>query len=169
VAVEPPAEQPAGLELPAGRPAGSGPAAAKPDPEKTAVATPDDQPINGFHTKQITWPGGIPAELDAQPESTDASAANATAGRNGSGVHRRPEPGRTRNGLIKRQARARTVAPRPTAPPRQPDRETAPHDRTPAEVSSMLAAFRSGHQRGEAIPGSPQPPDNGQTSAEGSR
>lgn len=139
-----------------------------------AVAEDSGKPINGFHTKQITWPGGIPAELDPEPEPTDASAAHgtpshATAGRNGAGMHRRPETERTRNGLIKRHSRARTVVPRPTTPQRQPDLETAPRDRTPAEVSSMLAAFRSGHQRGEAVPDSPQPPDNGQPPAEGSR
>jgi signal transduction histidine kinase len=60
---------------------------------------------------------------------------------------------RTRNGLVKRQPRHRgTGVGRPAAAP-MPSRHTAndsaPKDRSPSEVSSMLSAFRRGHQRGE--------------------
>jgi signal transduction histidine kinase len=59
---------------------------------------------------------------------------------------------RTRNGLVKRQPRHRgNGASRPPASP-IPSRHNAdstPKDRSPSEVSSMLSAFRRGHQRGE--------------------
>jgi signal transduction histidine kinase len=59
---------------------------------------------------------------------------------------------RTRNGLVKRQPRHRgSGASRPPASP-MPARHNADSpakDRSPSEVSSMLSAFRRGHQRGE--------------------
>jgi signal transduction histidine kinase len=60
---------------------------------------------------------------------------------------------RTRNGLVKRQPRHRgTGVSRPPASP-MPARHNADSstakDRSPSEVSSMLSAFRRGHQRGE--------------------
>ncbi|WP_330253976.1 nitrate- and nitrite sensing domain-containing protein [Nocardia sp. NBC_00565] len=66
---------------------------------------------------------------------------------------------RTRNGLVKRNKRARAAetgsgTTQPTAAPHQP---TAPVvERSPAEIRSMLSSFRAGHERG--APGSSQPP-----------
>ncbi|MFJ4650917.1 nitrate- and nitrite sensing domain-containing protein [Nocardia sp. NPDC088792] len=65
-----------------------------------------------------------------------------------------PEVQRTRNGLVKRSRKTREnsgVAPggaqRPAAEPRN---VAPPAERTPEQVRSMLAGFRSGHQRGES-------------------
>ncbi|WP_280276956.1 sensor histidine kinase [Nocardia wallacei] len=54
---------------------------------------------------------------------------------------------RTRNGLVKRARKTRDAGNRPAAPPRHPVAPAA--DRSPDQVRSMLAGFRSGHQRGE--------------------
>jgi hypothetical protein len=80
-----------------------------------------------------------------QPKGT--GSANGQAG-----------PERTRNGLVKRQPRHRGgAASRPPAAP-MPSRhtagDTAPEDRSPSDVGSMLTAFRRGHQRGELTGGS---------------
>jgi hypothetical protein len=64
-----------------------------------------------------------------------------------------PTEERTRNGLVKRQPRHRgTTAGRPTASPmpaRHTAAESAHTERSPADVGTMLSAFRRGHQRGE--------------------
>ena len=124
------------------------------------------RPTNGFHTKQITWPGGILAEVDVDDESSPDGSDDDD--RSIVGAHRMPEPERTRNGLVKRGKRAtRPVVVHQTH--HQPERETIAPDRSPAEISTMLAAFRAGHQRGASEPDAPQPPDTGQSPAEGSR
>ncbi|WP_223198580.1 sensor histidine kinase [Solihabitans fulvus] len=57
---------------------------------------------------------------------------------------------RTRNGLVKRQPRSRAGAePQPTVS-RQAAVERPMEERSPSEVRNTLAAFRSGHQRGES-------------------
>lgn len=59
---------------------------------------------------------------------------------------------RTRNGLVKRQPRHRGTNPSrpPVSPmPSRHSSDSPSRDRSPSEVSSMLSAFRSGHQRGE--------------------
>lgn len=58
---------------------------------------------------------------------------------------------RTKNGLVKRNKRARTAANGSDSAPRAltPDQPSAPVvERTPAEIRSMLSSFRAGHQRG---------------------
>jgi hypothetical protein len=58
----------------------------------------------------------------------------------------------TRNGLVKRQPRDKTLR-RPVDRPAPPASPTSPPadigERSPGEVRSMLNAFRSGVQRGE--------------------
>ncbi|MFC4123430.1 sensor histidine kinase [Nocardia rhizosphaerae] len=74
------------------------------------------------------------------------------------------EPGpaaveRTRNGLVKRSKRTRvTGAPDRPRPVLRQDRPPLV-DRTPDQTRSMLAAFRTGHERGgDAAPPEPTPP-----------
>jgi anti-sigma regulatory factor (Ser/Thr protein kinase) len=84
--------------------------------------------------------------------------ARANVGQNNGSAAKSALPGspseeRTRNGLVKRQPRHRGASvSRPPASP-MPSRHSsdspAARDRSPSEVSSMLSAFRSGHQRGE--------------------
>ncbi|WP_433622342.1 nitrate- and nitrite sensing domain-containing protein [Nocardia sp. CA-120079] len=68
---------------------------------------------------------------------------------------------RTRNGLVKRNKRARTAgsdsAPRllTPAPPSAPVVE-----RSPAEIRSMLSSFRAGHERGTPAPPRAEPAEN---------
>jgi anti-sigma regulatory factor (Ser/Thr protein kinase) len=125
----------------------------------SASATNGAKGINGIAAKRITWPGGIPADVDTAGEmntvdTPDVVPAQNSGGRNG---HHRADPERTRNGLVKRHPRARPSVHRPNPSRPQPDREAPVRDRTPTEVSTMLAAFRGGHQRGEST----QPPTEG--------
>ncbi|WP_433193205.1 nitrate- and nitrite sensing domain-containing protein [Nocardia sp. CA-107356] len=58
---------------------------------------------------------------------------------------------RTRNGLVKRNKRARTAVTGSDSAPRilTPDPPSAPvAERSPAEIRSMLSSFRAGHERG---------------------
>jgi anti-sigma regulatory factor (Ser/Thr protein kinase) len=121
-------------------------------------------------TSQHRWP--TEQELASQAASQPRSAAltdtapytplrTDTAPRNGASsnsaytdaMSAQAAQERTRNGLVKRQPRHRgTGASRPPASP-MPARHNADSstakDRSPSEVSSMLSAFRRGHQRGE--------------------
>ncbi|MGK8559070.1 sensor histidine kinase [Nocardia gipuzkoensis] len=64
----------------------------------------------------------------------------------------------TKNGLVKRNKKARAAAARP-GPAAAPRPQLAPAvDRSPAETRSMLSAFRTGHQRG-APAAAPRPTD----------
>ncbi|HSV65031.1 MAG TPA: nitrate- and nitrite sensing domain-containing protein [Mycobacteriales bacterium] len=71
---------------------------------------------------------------------------------------------RTRNGLVKRVPAAQRANGVPAAahpPARAETRPTGP-ERSPDEVRTMLAAFRSGHARGQGqppVPGDPAEPD----------
>ncbi|WP_454198977.1 sensor histidine kinase [Nocardia sp. Marseille-Q1738] len=59
---------------------------------------------------------------------------------------------RTKNGLVKRNKKARAAAARPD-PAAVPRPQPAPAvDRSPAETRSMLSSFRTGHQRGAPAP-----------------
>ncbi|WP_245567113.1 ATP-binding protein [Nocardia vinacea] len=65
---------------------------------------------------------------------------------------------RTKNGLVKRNKRARTAANGSDSAPRTltPAPPSAPVvERTPAEIRSMLSSFRAGHERG--APSAPPP------------
>ncbi|WP_051022340.1 sensor histidine kinase [Nocardia pneumoniae] len=65
---------------------------------------------------------------------------------------------RTKNGLVKRNKKARAAAARP-GPAAVPRPQLAPAvDRSPADTRSMLSAFRAGHQRG-APAAAPRPAD----------
>ncbi|HVV23494.1 MAG TPA: nitrate- and nitrite sensing domain-containing protein [Pseudonocardiaceae bacterium] len=144
-------------------------------PPATTTVVPQPQPVAMSHstaTPPHRWP--TEQELASHPDApmktvsvatlastapynparTDIGQTNGSAARSappaGPGSGSTPE--RTRNGLVKRQPRHRgTDAGRPPAAP-TPSHHTsdAPaKDRSPSEVSSMLSAFRSGHQRGE--------------------
>lgn len=72
------------------------------------------------------------------------------------------EPGRTRNGLVKRTRRAIPAQTPPTARWSSSPHEQPPRSRSPEEVGALLTAFRSGHERGRrtapvATPAGDQP------------
>lgn len=131
-------------------------------PKPAVPETPAPQPVASAASQTHRWP--TEQELASQitpnspvsvatlaesepynPLRPEIDSATTRGGSSGSG------PDRTRNGLVKRQPRHRGTEPgRPQASP-VPARHTVDEtgqDRTPAEVSSMLSAFRTGHQRG---------------------
>ncbi|WP_330231833.1 nitrate- and nitrite sensing domain-containing protein [Nocardia sp. NBC_00508] len=70
-----------------------------------------------------------------------------------------PAVQRTKNGLVKRNKKARAAATRPGSDA-VPRLELAPAvDRSPEEIRSMLSAFRTGHQRGVPAPAAPRDND----------
>lgn len=136
---KPPAPQPIKAATQHAQPAHRWPTeqelASQPEPNGTvSVATlADSAPYNPLQH----------AELGASESTSVSLYGNDTA-----------TPERTRNGLLKRQPRhrgaesGRTTQPAPMASRHTAD-EGIEKDRSPAEVSSMLSAFRRGHQRGE--------------------
>ncbi|MFI6096997.1 nitrate- and nitrite sensing domain-containing protein [Lentzea sp. NPDC051213] len=106
--------------------------------------------------KPVVAPAVVPAQAPAEPTGeirwpvveADVPTTNGTA----TAVLQRPprvetpEPSRTtRNGLVKRNPRNKTIEARPN-PPRPA--HVAVEERSPEEVRTMLTRFRSAHQRG---------------------
>jgi anti-sigma regulatory factor (Ser/Thr protein kinase) len=161
---------PAGWSMAAAVPM-SAAAMATPDTESTQrirlpkstppQAAPQAQPVHRWPTEQELESQGTPGGTVSVATLADSAPYNPVrtgAANNGStsnSAHTTDQAAaeRTRNGLVKRQPRHRgTTASRPPAAP-MPSRHNAndgtPKDRSPSEVSSMLSAFRRGHQRGE--------------------
>ncbi|MFI6366925.1 nitrate- and nitrite sensing domain-containing protein [Nocardia sp. NPDC050630] len=137
--------------------------------------------VNGFLTGLPAVDGsGSDRPVDAVPaidRSTDAASATegtqpAVPSAAGRSLWQIPETAtaatksdstptgvqRTKNGLVKRNKRARTAADGSDSAPRAltPAPASAPAvERTPAEIRSMLSSFRAGHQRG--APSAPPP------------
>jgi signal transduction histidine kinase len=141
-------------------------------PNPPAPKRPAPQPVQANSQPAHRWP--TEQELASQPEPTGTVSVATLADSapynplrpGGLSANSRPNPGamswsgngsapeRTRNGLVKRQPRHRgTDAGATTQPAPMPSGhiadENTQQDRSPAEVSSMLSAFRRGHQRGE--------------------
>ncbi|MGV9668646.1 nitrate- and nitrite sensing domain-containing protein [Nocardia niigatensis] len=128
-----------------------------PDRTEPPRATPAERlfggPATGSFAIQPGPPEPNPGLASSPPPATEVSAAV-------------PEAQRTRNGLVKRTRKTRenpgspdgdrpAPAPQPAAPATERTPDTA--ERTPETVRSMLAGFRSGHQRGQ----SGEPPRSG--------
>jgi anti-sigma regulatory factor (Ser/Thr protein kinase) len=106
----------------------------------SALAAPVDAEVDTVRLamEELRWPTEQELESQAEP---DAPAAVATLTEPAAAE----DAERTRNGLVKRQPRrGRSSLARYTVT------DAAPRGRTPAEVGTMLTAFRTGHQRGEA-------------------
>ncbi|MEV6339229.1 nitrate- and nitrite sensing domain-containing protein [Nocardia vinacea] len=114
--------------------------------------------VNGSGSDRST--DAVPASEGPQPAVPIAAGSSlwqipetATAAtESGTGVQR------TKNGLVKRNKRARTAANGSDSAPRAltPAPPSAPVvERTPAEIRSMLSSFRAGHERG--APSAPTP------------
>ncbi|WP_433755911.1 nitrate- and nitrite sensing domain-containing protein [Nocardia sp. CA-135398] len=103
-----------------------------------------DHPADGT----LTAGGPLPAASSASdslwqiPESATAAPESAAAGVQ-----------RTRNGLVKRNKRARAAGSDSAPRVLTPHPPSAPAvERSPVEIRSMLAAFRAGHERGTSAP-----------------
>jgi signal transduction histidine kinase len=141
---------------------------AEPAPRPVSSARVDPTPVHRWPTEQesvslLDPPSPQPVTVAAIANSAPYDPTQATAqyhpmpayANSGSSAVSAEE--RTRNGLVKRQPRHRGAA--TTRPPAAPSPPTTPRhtagaestntDRSPAEVGSMLSAFRRGHQRGE--------------------
>ncbi|WP_245721204.1 sensor histidine kinase [Nocardia pseudovaccinii] len=101
------------------------------------------RPIDGitaFKGSQPASPSSASGSLWQVPETETAAAESDAAP---TGVQR------TRNGLVKRNKRARPADIGSDSAPKAPESPSAPvADRSPAETRSMLSSFRAGHERG---------------------
>lgn len=109
---------------------------------------------NGRNTAMAVAPRPIPAPITGPitPVNPTHNGSNGHSLTTVSGAMTVDAPitgERTRNGLLKRQPKARTAGTRPPATGRPPGTDIASKDRSPTEVARMLSAFRRGHQRGE--------------------
>ncbi|WP_433521764.1 nitrate- and nitrite sensing domain-containing protein [Nocardia pseudovaccinii] len=102
-----------------------------------------DRPIDGitaFQGSQPALPSSASGSLWQVPETVTAAAESDAAP---TAVQR------TRNGLVKRNKRARPADIGSDSAPKAPEPPSAPvADRSPAETRSMLSSFRAGHERG---------------------
>ncbi|WP_458686765.1 sensor histidine kinase [Nocardia tengchongensis] len=137
------------------------PATAASAPGTPAAPTAAERLFNGPVTgSYAALRGGAPAAgpANAGGESTGAKAAGVeqvSAGSPGTGADVSgavPEVQRTRNGLVKRTRKTRGhtgATPGGAQPAAGRPNPTPVADRSPDEIRSILAGFRSGHQRGQ--------------------
>ncbi|MEV0463650.1 nitrate- and nitrite sensing domain-containing protein [Nocardia tengchongensis] len=137
------------------------PATAAPAPGTPAAPTAAERLFNGPVTgSYAALRGGAPASGpgNAGGESSGAKAAGVeqvSAGSPGTGADVSgavPEVQRTRNGLVKRTRKTRGhtgATPGGAQPAAGRPNPTPVADRSPDEIRSILAGFRSGHQRGQ--------------------
>jgi hypothetical protein len=128
-----------------------------PAPKPAAVPTAHRWPTEQELASQTEDPNRT-VSVATLANTAPYNPAQADVGRTNGSAARTAAPGstpeRTRNGLVKRQPKHRggnasRPSATPAAPPSRPTSDSPVKDRTPSEVSSMLSAFRSGHQRGE--------------------
>ncbi|HEX5400855.1 MAG TPA: nitrate- and nitrite sensing domain-containing protein [Pseudonocardiaceae bacterium] len=131
-------------------------------PQPAPPPAPAAQPVHRWPTEQELASQGAPngavsvaTIADAAPYNPVRTGAADNGSTSNSAYTEAGEQERTRNGLVKRQPSHRgTTASRPPASPMSSRHNVnvndgPPKERTPSEVSSMLSAFRRGHQRGE--------------------
>ncbi|MET8871778.1 nitrate- and nitrite sensing domain-containing protein [Nocardia sp. NPDC004604] len=109
-------------------------------PTDAAPATGGLRPAIPSSLSGLSWP--IPETATAVPESDSAPA----------------DVQRTKNGLVKRNKRARAAGSGSDSTPRvlTPTPSTPTAERSPAEIRSMLSSFRAGHERGAPTPPRPE-------------
>jgi signal transduction histidine kinase len=136
---------------PCDAPAGSAPESqpeSQPEQEPTLAQASPTQPVRTLSGMTDVVAARMSHSVTATQPLTPAPLQNQRVR-----VDVRGERERTRNGLVKRQARTvrsrPALATRPLTAYNRPVPEAPASDRSPGDVGAMLSSYRAGHQRGE--------------------